>query len=78
MDDVERIGHVPVFLANLLGVGHGGTYWNPNGGKAASAVVSWLDWQLMGDRKAAKMFVGEDCGLCKDPAWQFNAKVPKP
>jgi pimeloyl-ACP methyl ester carboxylesterase len=76
MDDVERIRHVPVFLGNLLGVGHGGTYWDPNGGKAASAVVAWLNWQLFEDREAAKMFDGESCGLCRDPAWQFKSKVP--
>jgi dienelactone hydrolase len=73
MDDFSRIRHVPAYLANLKGVGHGGTYWEPNGGKAAAAVVAWLDWQLRGDAKAAKMFVGEDCGLCRDPAWQFSA-----
>jgi hypothetical protein len=76
MDDVDRIRHVPVFLGNLIGVGHGGTYWDPNGGKAASAVVAWLDWRLFGDREAAKMFTGENCGLCRDPAWQFMSKVP--
>lgn len=73
MDDFKRIKHVPAYLGNLLGVGHGGTYWQPNGGKAAAAVVAWLDWQLRGDPEAAKMFVGKDCGLCKDPAWQFAA-----
>jgi hypothetical protein len=76
MDDVERIGHVPVYVGNL-DVGHGGTYWQPNGGKAATAVVAWLDWQLRGDSKAKKMFVGDDCGLCRDPAWKFAAKIPK-
>lgn len=24
--------HTPVFYANLLGAGHGGTYWDRNGG----------------------------------------------
>jgi dienelactone hydrolase len=75
MDDVARIAHVPVYVGNLE-VGHGGTYWQPNGGKAAAAVVAWLDWQLRGDAKAKKMFVGKDCGLCRDPAWKFAAKVP--
>ena len=73
MDDFKRIQHVPAYLGNLVGVGHGGTYWQPNGGKAAAAVVAWLDWQLRGDRRAAKTFVGRDCGLCRDPAWQFSA-----
>jgi len=73
MDDFKRIRHVPAYLGNLTGVGHGGTYWEPNGGKAAAAVVAWLEWQLRGDARAAKMFVGKDCGMCRDAAWQFTA-----
>jgi dienelactone hydrolase len=75
MDDFKRIRHVPAYLGNLSGVGHGGTYWEPNGGKAAAAVVAWLEWQLRGDKRAAKMFVGKECGLCRDPAWQFTASA---
>jgi dienelactone hydrolase len=73
-DDVKRINHIPVFYANLLGVGHGGTYSEPNGGKAATAVVAWLDWQLRGDKNAARSFVGKDCKLCTDKAWQVEKK----
>ncbi len=73
-DDFKRIDKVPVFLGNVLKVGHGGTYWEPNGGKAAAAVVAWLDWQLRNDRKAAKTFVGKDCGLCTDSAWSVEKK----
>jgi lysophospholipase L1-like esterase len=73
MDDFARIDHVPVFVGNL-DVGHGGTYWQPNGGKAAAAVVAWLDWQLRGDRRARNAFVGRACGLCKDPAWVVDRK----
>jgi hypothetical protein len=73
MDDFARIDHVPVFVGNL-DVGHGGTYWQPNGGKAAEAVVAWLNWQLRGDRRAARTFVGRACGLCKDPAWVVDSK----
>ncbi|HUG73281.1 MAG TPA: hypothetical protein VMK82_07660, partial [Steroidobacteraceae bacterium] len=73
-DDFSRINRVPVMLANLLGVGHGGTYWEPNGGKAATVVVAWLDWQLRGDARAARTFVGADCGLCKDKAWVVEKK----
>jgi dienelactone hydrolase len=72
MDDVARIRHVPVYVGNLKGVGHGGTYWEPNGGKAAAAVVGWLEWQLRGDEQAKSLFVGKDCGLCKDSAWEFR------
>lgn len=73
-DDVKRIGHVPVFLADLKGVGHGGTYWEPNGGKAAAVVVAWLNWQLRADARAGRTFLGKDCGLCKDPAWAVQQK----
>src|SRR5690606_4852991 len=57
-DDFAQLDHVPVFYANLAGVGHDGTFWEPNGGRAAAAVVAWLDWQLRGDRRAATQFVG--------------------
>lgn len=73
-DDVKRIDHVPVFLADLKGVGHGGTYWEPNGGKAAATVVAWLDWQLRGDARAAQVFRGKNCKLCDDPAWVVQKK----
>lgn len=73
MDDFRRIDHVPVAVANLA-VGHGGTFLKPDGGEAASVAVSWLAWQLRGDAKAARRFVGPDCGLCRDAAWQYQYK----
>ena len=78
MDDFRRLTRVPAVVANLP-VGHGGTYQEPNGGAAASVAVSWLDWQLRGDPQAAWRFVGDDCGLCRDPAWtiQRNGLVSK-
>jgi hypothetical protein len=36
--------------------------------------VSWLDWQLRGDKQAAKRFIGRDCGLCADPRWAVERK----
>ena len=74
MDDFRQITHVPVAVANLLGAGHGGSYFKPDGGPAASVAVSWLQWQLRGDAKAGKRFIGKDCGLCKDPQWSFDKK----
>ena len=73
MDDFARISHVPVAVANLP-VGHGGTFLEPNGGAAASVAVSWLDWQLRGDRQSAGRFVGEHCGLCQDAQWSLQRK----
>jgi hypothetical protein len=77
MDDFKLINTVPVFVANL-DVGHGGTFMDPNGGREASVAVSWLDWQLKGDARAAKRFVGADCGLCKDPDWRVDSKGSSP
>jgi hypothetical protein len=73
MDDYQRINSVPVFVANL-DVGHGGTFLEANGGREASVAVSWLDWQLKGDKRAAERFVGADCGLCKDKDWKVDSK----
>ncbi len=73
MDDFKIIDAVPAMVVNL-DVGHGGTFTQPNGGRAASVAVSWLDWQLKGDAEAAKRFMGEDCGLCKDPDWTVQKK----
>lgn len=72
-DDVRKIEHVPVMLANL-NVGHGGTFGEPNGGTVAQVSVRWLDWQLRGDVTAAKTFKGADCGLCTDAQWIVEKK----
>lgn len=74
MDDFQRIDHVPAAMVNLVGKGHGGTYFEPNGGKAARIVVDWLEWQLRGDVEAAKSFLGEDCRLCGDPDIEIETK----
>jgi hypothetical protein len=73
MDDFKRIDHVPAVVANLE-VGHGGTFLQPNGGRAATVAVKWLDWQLKGDQAAARYFTDKDCALCKDTAWQIERK----
>ena len=73
MDDFKKIDTIPVMVANL-DVGHGGTFLQPNGGRAASVAASWLDWQLKGDAQAAKRFTGPNCGLCKDPDWKVERK----
>jgi dienelactone hydrolase len=72
-DDFRRIDHVPVALADL-DVGHGGTFREPNGGRAAQVAVRWLEWQLRGDTDAAGWFVGTACRLCTSPYWDFQAK----
>ena len=73
MDDVSRIKHVPIFVANL-DVGHGGTYSKPHGGEFAKVATAWLQWQLNSDREAAAMFTGEPCGLAKTDGWKVEKK----
>jgi dienelactone hydrolase len=58
----QDVGHYPA------------TYRQPNGGAFAVAVNAWLDWHLKHDQAAAKMFVGSDCGLCKDSKWHVQIK----
>jgi hypothetical protein len=74
MDDFANINHVPAAVANI-NRGHGGTYWDANGGAAAQVVVQWLNWQLRGDSDAKRQFVGENCGLCRDAAWSLQTKA---
>lgn len=72
-DDFERIDHVPAALVTA-DVGHGGTFAQPNGGRAAQIAVDWLNWTLRGDRAAGHSFIGADCALCADAAWSIRTK----
>jgi dienelactone hydrolase len=72
-DDFARIDHVPVMLANQP-VGHGGTFDVANGGDWARVGTAWLDWQLKGDARAAKWFVGPGCILCTTFGWTVERK----
>jgi dienelactone hydrolase len=67
---------IPVFYGVHPSVGHGGTYNQDNGGSFGVVAVAWLKWQLLGDTSAAGRgyFVGDDCGICKDVAWQAAAR----
>jgi len=72
--DFERIDHVPVLLANR-DVGHyPATYRQEHGGAFAVVGTAWLTWQLKGDAAAARLFVGDDCGLCLDSTWTLQRK----
>jgi len=72
-DDFKRITKVPAAVIST-DVTHQGTYNEPNGGRAARAVVAWLNWRLRGDQNAAKWFVGPKCRLCSDPAWTVERR----
>jgi dienelactone hydrolase len=74
MDDFKRITKVPAIHTYKDGVGHGGTYSQPNGGDFARVAVAMLKWQLKGEKDQSKMFVGSNCGLCQDPQWHVATK----
>ena len=65
MDDFARLAHVPAMMVNLP-VGHGGTYHEPNGGKAAAIVVDWLEWHLRGDAESRAAFACPEGRWCRD------------
>ena len=68
MDDFHRLTKVPAFAANYP-VGHGGTYSQPHGGEFTVPALAWLQWQLKGDKEAAKLFQGDPCGLSQREGW---------
>ncbi len=74
MDDFKRITKVPAIHTYLDGMGHGGTYSQPNGGAFAKVAVSMLNWQLKGEKNESKMFVGANCGLCQEAGWHVQTK----
>ena len=75
MDDFHNINNMPACAVNYH-VGHGGTYSQPHGGEFSVVGLAWLQWQLKGDKEAAKMFKGADCGVAKRDKWTIekNAK----
>ena len=78
MDDFHRITHVPACAANFP-VGHGGTYREAHGGEFSVVALAWLNWQLKGDKKAAKMFQGKVSELSQRKDWTLekNALLDK-
>ena len=64
----------PAFYGARHGAGHSATFFHPGGGEFANVAWSWAAWQLKNDKSAANMFVGKDCGLCKDPNWEVESK----
>ena len=78
--DIALYESAPLFWAStdLPGVDpHAGTFREKNGGSFGVAAVAWLNWQLNGDHRAARMFEGADCTLCKDPKWDIRKKNMK-
>jgi hypothetical protein len=71
--DFEFLTKVPIVVAIRDGMGHGEPD-EPNGGAYGVLSSAWLKWQLKGDKEAARMFNGKDCGACKDSKWDVMKK----
>ena len=73
-DDFERLRALPAFRGYRKNTPPDGTYGTVGGGSFGVVAVAWLDWQLRGEDNAGRMFVGPDCGLCRDPQWVVKQK----
>jgi hypothetical protein len=74
-DDFKRMaGSMPACLVSLDGIGHGGTYMQPNGGDYAKVAGAWLKWWLKNDKEAGTMFTGNEPGVSKMAGWMIERK----
>jgi dienelactone hydrolase len=70
----EALAHTPVFYGWQSGLQHIGTFGAKDGGDNGVLARNWLEWTTRNDQKAAAMFKGEHCTLCKDPTWHVGRK----
>ena len=73
-DNFERIDHQPTFYGARENAGHTATVFHPGGGEYANVAANWLRMVFKDDAEAARMFVGNDCGLCTNPNWDTASK----
>jgi dienelactone hydrolase len=46
-----------------------------DGLRTRAAIVAWFEWQLKGKAAIKSLFVGKDCGFCRDANWKtFESK----
>jgi dienelactone hydrolase len=70
----DMINNLPAFYGARHNAGHTATVFHPGGGEFANVASNWLLWTFKGDKKAGKMFVGKDCGLCTNSNWDVRQK----
>jgi dienelactone hydrolase len=70
----EAITHTPVFYGWQDDLQHIGTFGARNAGDLGVLARNWLDWTTRNDQKAAAMFRGASCTLCKDATWHVQKK----
>ena len=70
----EAINHTPMFYGWQDELEHIGNFGARNGGDMGAIAWNWLDWTTRNDPRAARMFKGAACTLCKDPTWHIQKK----
>ena len=70
----DMINNLPAFYGARHNAGHTATVFHPGGGEFANVASNWLLWTFKGDKKAGKMFVGKNCGLCTNSNWDVRSK----
>jgi dienelactone hydrolase len=70
----DAVDKLPAFYGSRHGAGHTATAYHAGGGEFANVAANWVRWQFKGDRTAAKMFVGDKCGLCTNKDWDAEGK----
>jgi dienelactone hydrolase len=70
----EALDHVPIFYAWQNELQHIGTFGAKDGGTLGIIATNWLEWITRKDQKAARMFKGASCTMCKDPTWHVQKR----
>jgi hypothetical protein len=73
-DNYDRVQALPAFYGARDNAGHTATVFHPGGGEYANVASNWLSYIFKGDRKASRMFVGDNCDLCKLDTWETASK----
>lgn len=64
---------IPVVKLNL-DVGHGGTYYEKQGGKFGKAAVAFFNWQMKGDTKAREQFLNVATSPLTKDGWKIESR----
>ena len=70
--DFNSITKVPVVWADLSTAGHGGTYWDPDGGDFGRVALKWMNWHMKGYSQNARIFLKPD--LTEFSRWTFKKR----
>jgi len=70
----DALNHVAIFYGWQDDLQHIGTFGAKDGGDMGVIATNWLEWTTRKDQKAARLFKGVNCTLCKDPSWHVLKK----